>query len=274
MGGWVSPTGTMDGLRGKSLVIVGGSTGMGLSAARACIGAGARVVVSGRTQASLDAAVRELGDSAVAIRADASDLSSAAGVIAVCRERFGGFDGLYHVAGGSGRKLGDGPLHAITDEGWEATMRLNLTSAFGSARAACQALLEQGRPGSIVLMGSVLGLSPSPAFFATHAYAAAKSAVVGFVRSCAASYASRGIRFNVIAPALVDTPMATRAVTDELIQAFIRTKQPLDGGRVGRPEDLDAAVVFLLSEDARFVTGQTLVVDGGWSVSEGQITAA
>ena len=118
-------------------------------------------------------------------------------------------------------------------------------------------------------MGSVLGWSPSPKYFATHIYAASKSAVIGFTKSCAAYYASHDIRFNVVAPALVDTPMAKRAVEDDAIRQFIRTKQPLDGGRIGRPEDLDAAVVFLLSDASRYVTGQVLAVDGGWSVSEG-----
>ena len=119
-------------------------------------------------------------------------------------------------------------------------------------------------------MGSVLGLSPSPEFFATHAYAATKSALVGFVRSCAGYYASSGIRFNVIAPALVQTPMSQRAAEDEQIMQFVKTKQPLDGGRIGQPQDLDGAVLWLLSDESKFVTGQTIVIDGGWSVSEGQ----
>ena len=120
-------------------------------------------------------------------------------------------------------------------------------------------------------MGSVLGWSPSPTHFATHAYAAAKAGIVGLTRSCAAYYAPRGIRFNVIAPGLVETPMAQRAAGDERIRRFVKTKQPLDGGRIGRPEDLDAAVVFMLSDAGRFATGQVLAVDGGWCVSEGQV---
>ena len=98
----------------------------------------------------------------------------------------------------------------------------------------------------------------------------AKSAVLGMTKSLAAYYAKDNIRFNVLAPALVDTPMATRATNDSEIMQFIRTKQPLDGSRIGQPSDLDAAVVYFLSDDSRFVTGQVLAVDGGWSVSEGQ----
>jgi NAD(P)-dependent dehydrogenase (short-subunit alcohol dehydrogenase family) len=90
-------------------------------------------------------------------------------------------------------------------------------------------------------------------------------------KAAASHYAAKNIRFNAICPGLVDTPMAARAVQDPEIQKFIVTKQPLDGGRIGRAEDLDAAVVFLLSDAAKFVTGQVLSVDGGWGVSEGQV---
>ena len=117
----------------------------------------------------------------------------------------------------------------------------------------------------------MLAWSPSPAFFATHAYAAAKAGIIGFTTAAAATYAAQGIRCNVLAPALVETPMARRAAGDERILAFTRTKQPLDGGRIGRPADCDGAVVYLLSDAARFVTGQVLAVDGGWCVTEGQL---
>ncbi len=127
-----------------------------------------------------------------------------------------------------------------------------------------------GKGGAILNMGSVLGFSPSPGFFTTHAYAAAKSAVIGFSRSIAAYYAKNNIRVNVIAPALIDTPMAERAVNNPDILRFIQSKQPLDGGRAGVPEDVDGAAVFLLSKAAGFITGQVLAVDGGWTVTEGQ----
>ena len=137
-----------------------------------------------------------------------------------------------------------------------------------SNRAAVQHWIEQGHGGSILNLGSVLGFSPSPRHFATHAYAAAKSAVIGFSKSVAACYAARGIRVNVLAPGLVATPMSRRAAGDPVIQEFIQAKQPLDGGRIGRPEDLDGAAVYFMSDDSRFTTGQVLAVDGGWCVSE------
>ena len=119
-------------------------------------------------------------------------------------------------------------------------------------------------------MGSVLGFSPSPIHFATHGYAATKAAVIGFTKSIASYYAKEGIRANVVAPALVETPMSERAAANDRIMGYVRSKQPLDGGRIGVPEDLDAAVLYLLSDESKYVTGQVLSVDGGWSVSEGQ----
>ncbi|HZL35388.1 MAG TPA: SDR family oxidoreductase, partial [Tepidisphaeraceae bacterium] len=185
----------------------------------------------------------------------------------------GRFDALYHVAGGSGRAKGDGALHEISDGGWDFTLDLNLKSTFYSNRAAVRQFQKQKTGGSVLNMASVLAFSPSPRFFSTHAYAAAKEGIIGLTRSAAAHYAAHNIRFNAIAPGLVDTPMARRAAADEAIRKFIATKQPLDGGRMGRVEDLDAAVVFFLSSQSRFVTGQVLAVDGGWSLSDGQIPA-
>jgi NAD(P)-dependent dehydrogenase (short-subunit alcohol dehydrogenase family) len=174
------------------------------------------------------------------------------------------------VAGGSGRQAGDGPLHSTTDDGWQYTLDLNLSSLFYSNRAAAQQFIKQGSGGTILNIGSVLGFSPSPHFFTTHAYAAAKSAVIGFTRAAASYYAPQNIRFNALATALVATPMSQRAQSDTAILNFLKSKQPLDGGRIGQPEDLDAAAVFFMSDASKFVTGQVLAVDGGWSVSEGQ----
>ncbi|HAW02620.1 MAG TPA: short-chain dehydrogenase, partial [Verrucomicrobiales bacterium] len=145
-----------------------------------------------------------------------------------------------------------------------------LDSVFYSNRAALRVFLEQGQGGSILNCGSVLGFSPSPHFFSTHAYATSKAAMVGMVKSSAAYYAKEGIRVNLLCPGLIATPMSERAQKNQPIMDFIRTKQPLDGGRIGVPQDLDDAAALLLSDGARFITGQVLSVDGGWTVSEGQ----
>ena len=261
----------MNTLAQKVIVVIGGTAGLGLSACQAFLQAGAQVVAVGRDARRADQAQSVLGSSALALAADATDPDTARRAIATAQRHFGGFSALYHVAGGSGRAQGDGPLHTISDEGWSHTLQLNLSSVFYSNRAAISAFLKQHTPGVLLNMSSVLGFAPSPHFFATHAYAAAKSAIIGLTRSAASYYAPHNIRCNVLAPALVQTRMSERASKDQDILKFIRTKQPLDGGRIGQPEDLDAAAVYLLSEEARFVTGQVLVVDGGWTVSEGQL---
>jgi NAD(P)-dependent dehydrogenase (short-subunit alcohol dehydrogenase family) len=254
----------------KNIVIIGGTTGIGLSAAKAFIANGAKVIVVGRNADSAEAAKKILGSNAMSLAADAANENTAIQAIDICINNFGSFDGLYHVAGGSGRKMGDGPLHELTLEGWNKTMELNLTSLMLSNQAAVKKFLEFKKNGTILNMGSVLGYSPSPKYFTTHAYAAAKAAIIGFSKSIAAYYATNNIRINVIAPALVETPMAQRAAKDEEILSFIKTKQPLDGGRIGTPQDLDGLAVYFMSELSKFTTGQTIAVDGGWSISEGQ----
>ncbi|HEY6167202.1 MAG TPA: SDR family oxidoreductase [Verrucomicrobiae bacterium] len=261
----------MNRLAGKVLVVIGGTSGLGLSAAKAFVAEGAQVVIVGRDAAKVAAAEKELGKSALGVVGDATEPSTASAAIATAVNKFGGFHGLYHVAGGSGRRKGDGPLHELTDEGWEFTLRENLTSMFYSNRAAVQQFLKQATGGSVLNMGSVLGVAPSPRYFATHAYATTKAAIIGLTKSAAAHYAGANIRFNVLAPALVATPMSQRAQGDDEVMLFIQTKQPLDGGRIGKPEDLDGAAVYFLSDESKFATGQVLAVDGGWCVSEGQV---
>jgi len=255
-------------LQNKNIVIIGGTTGMGLSAARSFIGEGARIVVVGRNEQSVHAAGEELGEAAIAFSADASQEDTAVRAIQICREQFGGFDGLYHVAGGSGRNMGDGPLHELSLEGWNWTLHMNLTALMLSNQAAVRAFLALKKGGTILNMGSVLGFSPSPRYFSTHGYAAAKSAIIGFSKSIVEKKKKNDIRVNVIAPALVETPMAQRAANNPEILSFIKTKQPLDGGRIGSPEDCDGLALYFMSDQSKFTTGQVVAVDGGWSVSE------
>lgn len=257
-------------MRGRCVLIVGGTGGLGLSAARRLVAEGAQVVVTGRTAEEVAAAVAELGQQARGVAADAVQPGSAEQAVALAVAEFGRLDALYHVAGGSGRREGDGALHDLTDEGWDYTLELNLKSVMLSNRAAVRQFRAQGGGGVILNMGSVLGWSPSPEHFASHAYAAAKAGIAGFSRSLAAYYARENIRVNVIAPGLVASPMSARAMGDESIQAFVKKKQPLDGGRAGEVDDLDEAALFLLSDASRFVTGQVLAVDGGWTVCEGR----
>ena len=256
-------------LEGKNIIIVGGTSGLGLSAAKACLDAGARIFTFSRNSEKVDQAKIELGERARVIRGSATDSDFVNSVVETASQQLGEIHALYHVAGGSGRVMGDGPLHQITDQGWQYTIDLNLSSVFYSNRAVVRQFLKQGHGGSILNMGSVLGFSPSPQHFSTHTYSATKSALIGLTTSMASYYAPKQIRFNLIAPALIKTPMSERATKNDEIMNFIKHKQPLDGGRIGLPSDLDSAVVFFLSDQSRFITGQVLAVDGGWSVTDG-----
>jgi NAD(P)-dependent dehydrogenase (short-subunit alcohol dehydrogenase family) len=257
-------------LREKIIVVIGGTSGIGLAGAQAIQDAGAKIVAVGLDDENAKNAKKSLGENARLLTGDAALAETAERAIELAIAEFGHLDGLYHVAGGSGRRAGDGPLDEVTDEGWDYTLRLNLTSQFYSNRAAVRQFLKQKTGGVVLNIGSVLAWSPSPKYFSTFAYAAAKSAIIGMTKSAAAYYAADNIRFNVIAPGLVETPMARRAVDDPRIMWFAKHKQPLDGGRIGQPGDLGGAVVYLLSDQSKFVTGQVLAIDGGWGVTEGQ----
>ena len=197
---------------------------------------------------------------------DLREPSATDGALTGCLELFGRVDAIFNVAGGSGRQFGDGPVHECSEEGWDKTLEANAKPTFLMCRAAVRHWLEAGRGGAILNMASVLAYSPEPGHFATHAYAASKGAIISMSRAMAAHYAGKGIRVNVIAPALVKTPMSARAQADQKIVDFIRKKQPLSGGLL-EAADVAETALFLLSERSRHVTGQVVSVDGGWSVT-------
>lgn len=257
-------------LAGRSILVVGGSTGIGRACALTCLAEGAFVTVTSHDEASLETIASESSGAINAMAADARDREATQAAVEAASRITGRLDGLVHVAGGSGRAWGDGPLDAIPREGWDRTIELNLTSVFLSNQSAVRQFLRQGG-GAIVNIGSVLATHPAPDHFTTHAYAAAKSAIEGFTRSVAARYAADGIRANVIAAGLTDTPMARRAMGNTTIRNFVSSKQPLAGGRAALPGDFGPAAAFLLSEGAGFITGQVLAIDGGWALNDGQI---
>jgi NAD(P)-dependent dehydrogenase (short-subunit alcohol dehydrogenase family) len=258
-------------LANKRCLIVGGTTGLGLAAAVRFLQEGARVVLAGRSPDKGAAALEQLRSRGPVhfLACDASDPLQVERLVEQTTAWLDGLDVLYHVAGVSGRSLGDGPLHECTDAGWQATLDANLKSTFLTNRATVRHFLRHQQPGVLLNMGSVLGFCPSPHYFDTYAYAATKGGIVAMSRLAAARYAPDGIRINVLAPGLIDTPMAARATHDPSIRAFLRTKQPLTQGP-GQPHDCSDAAVFLCSDEARFITGVVLPVDGGWTVSEGQ----
>ena len=262
----------MDRLR-ERVILITGSTGIAAAAADRFVAEGAAVFVVSRTpdhaQDLADRLEAEGADAAWAI-ADVADAEGADAAVAAAVARFGRIDGLFAVAGGSGRRYGDGPIHELTPEGWDRTLEINLRSQAMTCRAVVRQMLTQplngsGTRGSILLMGSVTATNPSPEFFATHAYAAAKGATIALMTAMAATYASDGIRVNAVAPSLTDTPMATRAAGDPRIRAYAARKQPLAGEMLD-PDEVAHAAVYFLSDESRAVTGQLLKVDGGWSV--------
>ena len=201
---------------------------------------------------------------------DLSRPAASESVLAHCLSKFARVDGLFNVAGLSGRRFGDGPVHECTDEGWRTTMERNLDITFRMCRAVAGRMLEQragagGIRGAILNTASVLAESPEPRNFATHAYATAKGAVIALTRSMAAYYAPHQIRVNAIAPAIVRTPASERAAAPELL-GFLEKKQPLTGGMMNAQEVARAAL-FLLSDDARSITGEVLAVDAGWALT-------
>jgi len=254
-------------IAGKRCVIVGGTSGIGLAAAELFLQEGANLVVGGRSPLAEGDSERlsALGLSAC-LAGEAADAAFVEQLFEAAKDRLGGLDVVFHVAGSSGRGHGDGPLHECTDDGWNHTLRANLTSVFLSNRAAIRTFRAQGSGGVILNLASVLSLSPAPPLFDTIAYTAAKGAIISLSRLAAARYAAEGIRVNVIAPGLVDTPMSLRAMQDPAIQAFLREKQPLASGAC-QPTDIAQAALFLCGESARMITGAVLAVDAGWSVS-------
>lgn len=267
-----------DRLAGR-VVVVTGSSGIAAAGARRFLAEGASVWTIGRDDAKgralvdeLDAAAGSAGRAGFAV-ADLRDEAAAEAAIAGARTAFGRVDGLFAVAGGSGRRAGDGPIHQVPLDGWNETLAVNVAPAFLAAREVVRAMLEQGSGGSIVLLSSVLASDPVPSLFATHAYAAAKGAEEALARTMAAYYAPHGIRVNALAPGLVATPMSARAASDPVTSAYVQAKQPLAGGFLPAESIADAAL-FLLSDEARYITGQRLAVDGGWGVTEAPVPAA
>jgi NAD(P)-dependent dehydrogenase (short-subunit alcohol dehydrogenase family) len=250
-------------------LIITGSTGIGAETVRMAAARGARIVIATGDEVSGFELAAETGAECWA--GDLTLAHSAESVLAQCLSRFGRVDGLFNVAGLSGRRFGDGPVHEIPDDAWHMTLAHNLTLAFRMCRAVAGRMLEQettetGVRGAIVNMGSVLADSPEARHFATHGYAAAKGAVAAMTKSMAAYYAPHAIRVNLIAPGLVRTPAGERTHADPAFQEFMRKKQPLNSGMI-EVADVARAAVFLLGEESRSITGEVFTIDGGWRLS-------
>jgi NAD(P)-dependent dehydrogenase (short-subunit alcohol dehydrogenase family) len=237
----------------RKVLLITGATGIAGAAARLARARGANVFVAAMPGEGAD------------YEGDLSEEQHADAAVQACVGRHGFLDGLFNVAGISGRRFGDGPVHECTLEGWDRTMQANARSMFLMCRAALRVMLRQ-QSGSIVNTTSVLAFSPERRHFASHAYAASKGAVMALTTAMASYYAPAKIRVNAIAPGLVETPMSRRAQEDAAIVDFIRRRQPLSDGMLSAEEIAEAAL-FLLSDGAASITGQIFTIDGGWCVS-------
>jgi NAD(P)-dependent dehydrogenase (short-subunit alcohol dehydrogenase family) len=247
-------------MEGKVL-LVSGSSGMAAATARLAKAEGAAVLAIARHQGELDDVF--LGD--------LMDVATSRDAVRQCVDRFGRIDCLFNVAGISARRVGDGPLHTCTEEAWDLTMNANVKSMFLLSREVLQVMLRQplgpnGQRGVILNMASVASTAPEPRYFDTHAYAVSKGAVAAITTVMAAYYAPQQIRVNAIAPALVKTRLTERSQQNPEIVAYLRHKQPLAEGMM-EADEIARAALFLLSDESRMVTGETLTVDAGWSVS-------
>ena len=255
--------------------LITGTTGIAAATALRAVRAGAAVHVASRSAehvAELVATLRAEGGDAAGTVAELTRADDVERLVADAWARCGRVDGLYNVAGISGRRFGDGPIHECTDQGWDTVMDANVRSMFLVCRAAVGRMLAQshdvhGLRGTVLNMASVLGKHPQRDFFATHAYAASKGAILSLSRAMAATYAPEGIRVNAIAPGLVRTPMSRRAQDDPAILAHMRTKQPLAGGLIDADEVAKLSLFLLDPAQSAMVTGDILSIDAGWGVS-------
>jgi NAD(P)-dependent dehydrogenase (short-subunit alcohol dehydrogenase family) len=250
-------------------VLVTGSTGIARATAERASAEGARVFVVSRTEDHARELAERLPDAGWA-PADLTDEGDVDRAVSAAVERLGRIDALFSAVGGSGRRFGDGPIDSLTADAWEATAALNLRTQILVCSRVVRAMRTQeadasGIRGSILVLGSITTTAPVPELFGTHAYAAAKGALTALVTSMAATYIADRIRVNVLVPSLTDTPMATRAASDPHILEYAARKQPLAGPMLD-PDEVAKAAIFFLSDESRAVTGQTLAVDGGWSI--------
>jgi NAD(P)-dependent dehydrogenase (short-subunit alcohol dehydrogenase family) len=252
-------------LTGKAAIVTGAASGIGRAVALRFLAEGARVAGFDRDGAGLNEtrALSGATDAFIPSRCDLTDPSQVEQAVFDAVSHLHRLDIVFNGAGASGRRWGDGPVDSCTIEGWRRTLDVNLTGIFLMCRATVPHLLAAGG-GSIINLGSVLGMVGGDADFATHAYAAAKAGIIGLSRAMAVYYAPRRVRVNVIAPGLIATPMSRRAQESERIQQRLAHLQPLTGA-MGAPEDVAAAAAYLASDDAAFVTGVVLPVDGGWT---------
>jgi NAD(P)-dependent dehydrogenase (short-subunit alcohol dehydrogenase family) len=247
-------------LDGRTALVTGGTKGLGRAMASALAEVGANVVVCSRNgdEAATVAAeiAGEHGGKTAGYEADVTHRDSVTILVAKCAETFGGIDILINNAGINVRK----PTAQLTEEDWDSVMDISVKGSFLCSQAAMPGMMERGW-GRIVMMGSIMSFVSIPG---RAAYAASKTALLGLTRTLALEGAARGVTVNCICPGPFDTPMNRPLLEDPVaFQAFL-SKIPV--GRWGDPVELGGAVVYLCSPAAAFMTGTSLVIDGGWTI--------
>lgn len=244
-------------LRGETALITGGGTGIGLAMARAMHAAGARVVLVGRREAELQAAVASLGAGASSFVHDVTDLGGAGVLVERVTREVGPITCLVNNAGIHLKK----PAVATTPEEFQKVLNTHIVGAHALTSAVAPGMMERGH-GTILFTGSMASIFGIPLVIA---YTAAKTAMVGLVKGYSTEFAAHGVRVNCIAPGWIETEMSRKALDgDPARKAKIFGRTPMGG--MGQPEDIGWAAVYLASPAAKFVTGVTLPVDGGASI--------
>lgn len=242
-------------LTGKTAIVTGGSRGIGRAVAIALAEAGASVAIiyAGNTKAAEETkqAIEEKGAQAMVIQCDVSDEKAVADMVKAVKKELGRVDILVNNAG----ITRDGLLMIMKEEDWQAVLNTNLNGAFHCTKAVSRLMMKQ-RSGSIINITSVVGETGNAG---QANYAAAKAGLIGFTKSVAKELASRNIRCNAVAPGCITTDM-TAVLGEDAVDAMVKT---IPMGRVAQPEEVAKAVLFLASDDASYITGQTLNVDGG-----------
>lgn len=241
-------------LTGKSALVTGASGGIGAAIARVLHGQGAAVALSGTREDALEALRAELGDRAHACPCNLSDPEAVAALVATAEEAMGAVDILVNNAG----LTRDNLALRMKDEEWETVLAVNLTASFRLARAALRGMMKR-RWGRIISITSVVGVTGNPG---QANYAASKAGMIGMTKSLAQEIANRGVTVNCVAPGFVSTAM-TDALSDAQREAILAR---VPAGRLGEPVEVASAVTYLASEEAAYMTGQTLHVNGGMAM--------
>lgn len=246
-------------LRGKVGIVTGGTSGIGREAAVLFAKAGAKVVVAGRREAegkeTIDL-IRAAGGEGLFVRTDVSRAADVAALVQKTVEKFGRLDIAFNNAGIEGAWI---PIVEQSEEDWDRTIDINLKGVWLCLKHEIRQMLKQGGGGAIVNMASVAGFIGS-AGAAT--YCASKHGVMGLTKSAALETARSGIRINVVCPAVIETPMGERIFGAPEMRKYALGLHPI--GRFGRPAEIAEAVVWMCSDRASFMTGQSLVLDGGF----------